>query len=146
MNKQKITIIIISIVAVVAIGLGGYFYYQLKHIKIDPQIAAKEEISTLISKVSKLYLLPTGEEPTIATVSDPEALKNQSFFFSSEKGDKVLIYAKAGKAILYRPSIDKIIETAPINDNTQVSKDTPVSSTPINPTPQKIVTKTQTKK
>jgi len=145
MSKQKIFNIVIIIVALVAVALGGYFYYQLKTIKTNPQTVAKEEVETLISKVSKLYLLPIGEDPTVATVSDPEALKNQSFFTQSEKGDKVLIYTKIGKAILYRPSIDKIIETAPINnktDNTQVSKDTTVPSV-VTPT---TATKAPTKK
>lgn len=117
MTRQKIINIAVFIIAVVAIALGGYFYYQLKILKTNPATIAKEEASDLVSKISKHYLLPVGEDPTVATVSDPEVLKSQSFFTNSLKGDKVLIYAKAGKAILYRPSIDKIIETAPINNN-----------------------------
>lgn len=116
MSKQKVLSIALSVIAVIAIVLGGYFYYQLKILKTDPATIAKEEATDLVSKISKLYLLPTDEEPTVATVSDPEVLKDQSFFTQSLKGDKVLIYTKAGKAILYRPSIDKIIETAPINN------------------------------
>ena len=52
----------------------------------------------------------------LATVSDPELLKNKSFFLSSEKGDRVLIFSKIGKAILYRPSINKIVEVVSINN------------------------------
>ncbi len=80
-------------------------------------MSVQEEAKDLLTKVSKLYLLPNNEDPTVATVSDPEILKDQSFFILSEKGDKVLIFNKAGKAVLYRPSLNKIIEIAPIKNN-----------------------------
>jgi len=59
--------------------------------------------------------LPKDEEPTIATVLDKEKLKDQLFFAKAENGDKVIIYSKNQKAILYRPSINKIIDVAPIS-------------------------------
>jgi len=156
-KKQKIFNIVISFIAIIAVSLGGYFYYQLRILKANPQTVAKEESESLISKISRIYLLPTGEDPTVATVSDPEALKSQSFFDQSEKGDKVLIYTKAGKAILYRPSIDKIIDTAPIsnnskpdNTNTAVDSSTPpappVTVTPTTKSPSTTTVKTSTKK
>lgn len=68
--------------------------------------------------------LPIGEIPTVATVSEPEKLKNQEFFKDAKKGDKVLIYTNARKAILYDPLADKIITIAPVsldkNSNTEV--------------------------
>jgi cell division protein YceG involved in septum cleavage len=121
-KKQKFINIIIIIIAIVALALGGYFYYQVRLLKTDPKTIAKKEAVDLVSKVSKLYLLPVGEDPTVATVSDPEVLKSQSFFTQALKDDKVLIYTRAGKAILYRPSIDKIIETAPISNNKTVAE------------------------
>lgn len=140
MTKQKIITISISVVALIAIGFGGYFYYQLKILKTDPATIAKEEAQDLVSKVSKLYLLPVGEEPTVATVSDPEVLKSQSFFTQSAVGDKVLIYTKAGKAILYRPSIGKIIETAPINNSKEVTAPSNTEVSPTTGTPSKNTT------
>ncbi|MBI5357887.1 hypothetical protein HZB74_03515 [Candidatus Saccharibacteria bacterium] len=59
--------------------------------------------------------VPQGEEPTIATVQDVSKLQNQAFFKNAQNGDKVLIYSQAKKAILYRPSTDKIIEVGPVN-------------------------------
>ena len=66
--------------------------------------------------------LPSDELPTIATVSDPEALQNQSFFIDAKKGDKVLIYSNARKAILYDPIANKIITIAPVNLSPQENK------------------------
>ena len=72
------------------------------------------------------YQLTHCETPTIATVSDPEALKNQAFFVDAKKGYKVLIYSNAKKAFLYDPSADKIVNIAPLN--TEASKTTAPST------------------
>lgn len=114
MNK-KVTQKLVPIIAVVAILLAGYFYAQIHTLKKNPNVAAQAEVADLVSKIGKLVLLPEGETPTVATVSDPEALKDQAFFAQAVKGDKVLIYAQAKKAILYSVSMNKIIEVAPLN-------------------------------
>ena len=110
MKKNNTTNILVIFIAIIALCFGGYFYYKLHKFQNTEKDIKEKEVSTLVEKVSSLYLFPVGESPTIATVSDPEALKNQSFFISSQKGDKVLIFTIAGKAILYRPSINKIID------------------------------------
>jgi hypothetical protein len=69
----------------------------------------------LVAAVSKLIVLPASEQPTIATVADLSKLQGQPFFANAQVGDKVLIYSQAGKAILYRPSENKIIELAPLD-------------------------------
>lgn len=56
-----------------------------------------------------------GEEPTIATITDREKLKDQAFFARAENGDKVLIYAQAKKAFLYSVKTGKVLEIAPVN-------------------------------
>lgn len=118
MTKRKFINIVMLVIIITSLLFGGYFYYQFKKLRSNPNAQIEKEAQDLLSQVAKIYLIPTGEEPTIATVSDPNALKNQSFFTQSQKGDKVLIFTKAGRAVLYRPSIDKIIETAPINNST----------------------------
>ena len=95
----------------------SYYFYskyqQLKKTQTDSSLAEKES-QDLIIKVDKLILLPKGETPTIATVSDIEKLKKQIFFANAVNGDKVLIYPKAKKAILYDPFLNKIIEVGPL--------------------------------
>ncbi len=119
---KVINTIIIPVIAVAALGLAGYFYMQVRTLnaqvrtfKDNPQIIAQQETDSLVNKVSKLMVLPMGETPTIATVTDPAALKDQPFFASAQKDDKVLIYAQAKKAILYSVQLDKILEIAPLN-------------------------------
>ena len=86
---------------------------ELNAIKNDPK--AKEEAKKIVEQVAKLVILPENEDPTIATVTDPAKLSDQPFFINSEAGDKVLIYQEAKRAILYRPSNNKVIEIAPLN-------------------------------
>lgn len=114
--KRKTFNLILLVILLISLCLSGFLYFKLKKVE-NSSNSTKEEVKSLIDKVSRLYLIPKDEEPTIATVSDPQILKDQSFFTLAEKGDKVLIFTRASKAVLYRPSIDKIIEIAPIKNN-----------------------------
>ncbi len=81
------------------------------------QAKTDTEAEDLKREVGQLIELPADEIPTIATVQDATKVQGQEFFASTQNGDKVLIFTKAGKAILYRPSTKKIIEVAPLNLN-----------------------------
>lgn len=102
------------LIAVGASVVSIYFYNRYRLATQDPQKAVKAETDKLLAKVSRIILLPGEEMPTIATISDPDKLKNQPFFSDAQKGDKVLIYTNARKVFIYRPSIDKIISIAPL--------------------------------
>lgn len=114
--------IIIGIVVVVLLGVGAWKYQemsmQIRELKTNPsklQEFAQDDQKALVTAVGKLMELPVDEVPTVAQVSDAEKLKDQPFFASAQNGDRVLIYTKARKAILYRPSLNKIIDVAPVN-------------------------------
>ncbi len=111
----KMVSVVLGVVTVVLAGTSALFYKQVRDLKVNPQKASQEENEKLIAAVSKIALLPEGEAPTIATVTDPDKLqKEQAFFAKAKQGDKVLIYTRALKAIMYRPSENKIIEVAPL--------------------------------
>ena len=65
------------------------------------------------SIIKSLYLVSLINEAKI--ILNPDLLKNQAFFANAQKGDIVLIYANAKKAILYDPVGNKIVDTAPIS-------------------------------
>ena len=118
-QSKKVTSRFVTIVlVVVCAGLALYFYTQYSAIKRDPQKAIQQETEALVAQVGKLIVLPQGEIPTTATVLDPEALKDQPFFANAKKGDRLLIYTSARKAILYSPSTNRIVEVAPLNIGT----------------------------
>ncbi len=77
---------------------------------------AADNTNQVVSRVGNMMLLP-DETPTIATVTDLSKLQGQKFFAHAQKGDIVLMYARAQKAILYSPSQNKIIEVAPITND-----------------------------
>jgi len=104
--------------AVLFVGTAAFavsFYREASDLRANPQQIVEEEVGEVVAKVSRHMVLPDGEIPTVATVSDPEALSNQPFFSKAQIGDRVLIYASALKAILYSPELDRIIEIAPLN-------------------------------
>ncbi len=103
---------VLAVLLVISISIGVYFYQKAT---ADPQKSSQNELQETITAVGKLMVLPIGETPTIATVSDPEKLKGQPFFARAQKGDKVLVYTTSQKAILYSPSLNKIVEVAPVN-------------------------------
>jgi hypothetical protein len=109
--------ILVALIALILIFAGATVYsrWQYADLKANPQKTVQEEVQTLINKVNRLIVLPTGETPTVATVSDPSKLKGQPFFANAKAGDKVLIYANSKKAILYDPQQDIIVEVAPVN-------------------------------
>lgn len=147
---KKKFLVVISVVVLVFVGLvlnswrltkeNMKLASQLEAVKNDPQIFAREEIKNLVGKLGRMVVLPEGEEPVLATVSDKEKLKDQPVFAKAENGDKILIYTKAAKAYIYRPSTDKIIDMVPVNTTggsqqvtlTGVSENNPVSIALVN--------------
>jgi len=112
MNIRNLTIGLAAL-ALAAAGSAYYFYDQARQAK-DPQQAAQEEAKRWVAAVGKLMLLP-DETPIIATVADPSKLEGQPFFQHAKKGDKVLIFNDARKAILYDPEEDRIVDIAPLS-------------------------------
>ncbi|MEK7646378.1 MAG: hypothetical protein AAB381_01650 [Patescibacteria group bacterium] len=96
---------------VVVSGISFYFYQRASR---DPQTRVKQDASKLLAEIGAIVLLPTDEEPTIATITDPEKLKDQVFFANAKPGYKVLIYAKARKVFLYDPVGKRLIDAAPL--------------------------------
>ncbi len=114
-NFSNIGLIILLSLVILLVGALSTSVYFYKKAHTDPQKEATADLTKTIAEVGKLMVLPTDEVPTLATVSDPEKLKDQAFFANAKSGDKVLIYSNARKAILYSPSLRKIIEVAPVN-------------------------------
>ncbi|OGK15790.1 hypothetical protein A3H80_04970 [Candidatus Roizmanbacteria bacterium RIFCSPLOWO2_02_FULL_37_19] len=105
--------ILIFTIFIVLICTTGYFYYLYSQ---STQKKVEKDAENTIDAVSKLMELPKDEVPTIATVTDKTKLAEQEFFRNAENGDKVLIYKNSKIAILYRPSIGKIISFAPVQE------------------------------
>ena len=136
---KPVTLVVTLALSIVAAG-GSYYMYQnsqqeLAKVKSDPRSMVQEESKALIAKVGALVVLPDGEEPTIATITDIEKLKEQPFFAKAQNGDKVLIYTQTKKAYLYSASMNKVLEIAPVNIGNQQSEVAGASTEEKKPTP-----------
>jgi hypothetical protein len=131
----RIVPMIIFVLFLFMSGVAVYEWYSMQKLKAELGIAPTEDVSKLVAEVGKLIVLPKDETPTVATVADPEALKDQPFFANAQKGDKVLIFTKAQRAILYNPATKKIVEVAPINISNNIPT-TPSPSPKSSPSPK----------
>lgn len=102
------------IVIFVIIFFSIFYYSSLKKNNEKINLNDQKEAQILLEKVSELIELPKGEIPTVATVLDKEKIRDYPFFDNSQNGDKLLIYSKSMKVILYRPKTNKIVGIAPL--------------------------------
>src|SRR5689334_8552559 len=99
-KKSIISKILIFIIGVIIGGgsLWTWNYYMPKSASSVSQ-TDQSQIKSLIEKAGKLVILPTGEDPVVATISDAASLiKEQIFYKNAINGDVVLVYQKAAKA------------------------------------------------
>lgn len=102
---------LIALVIIAALAVWAYFTLGNK----TPEEKAQEELAAAIAAVGQLMILPEGDEPVLATVTDAEALiKQQAFFSGAVNGDQLLLFPKNLKAVIYSPSRGKIINAGPI--------------------------------
>ena len=84
------------------------------------QADSKKEISKITKDISKVMILPE-EEPSLFEIKDPDMLaKQQSFFVGAKVGDKLLVYALVGKAIIWSPSRNMIVNVGPISSDNNI--------------------------
>jgi lipopolysaccharide export LptBFGC system permease protein LptF len=130
-NKKKLIISVIVVIILAAL-VAVLVIQRLEINRLNNPAAAAEQskadATKLKEKVGKLMQLP-DEEATIATVQDADKLKDQEFFKNAQNGDKVLIFTTDKKAIIYRESENKIINSGPIvlnsgaADNSETKQD-----------------------
>ncbi len=110
--------LIITLIIGALIGAGAFWALNKAMMKsnVSPvSQVAQDQVKDLIAKVGKLVLLPTGEEPVIATINDAAGLiKQQPFYKGSQNGDVVLVYQKAAKAVVYSPTRNIIVNVGPV--------------------------------
>ncbi len=136
-NYTTPALFVLTVLLFCALGVAGYFYYQYRHVG-NSVSSEGEEITTLTEEIGAVMELPSGETPTLATVTDREKLADQPFFQKAQNGDKVLIYTNNGRAILYRPAL-KSGERGKIVDVTMINVSTPAVPSETTPTPEVVI-------
>lgn len=106
-NKPRARLlIIISILLLFAVAGGVY-------LSLQAQTKDLTNVNTVVSLVSRHMVLPGDETPALMTVTDPSKLTT-AFLKGTKVGDKILIYQTNKRAIIYRPSIDRIVDIGPV--------------------------------
>jgi hypothetical protein len=99
----------------IAASVFLFTQYQSAQRKLDNATpAANKQVNDVIKNVSKITVVPVNEKPTVATVLNADKLKGQAFFDGTKNGDKILIYAKQNRGIIYRPSTNQIVNIGPV--------------------------------
>jgi cytoskeletal protein RodZ len=110
--KQKM---IITLLVIVVILTGAAYWYFKYHSKASAEKRAQAETVRLVKEVRKIMILPETDVPAVFDVQDPTLLASQqAFFVGAEKGDKLLVYPQIGKAIIYSPKRQKIVNVGPV--------------------------------
>lgn len=110
---------VLILLVVAALAVAGWFYWKYTETQkiltgAGTEAEMEQEIKEVTAAVGKLMILP-NEKPQIATVVDPDALvKQQPFYEGVKKGDKVLFYAEAKRAIIYSPSRNIVVNAGPV--------------------------------
>lgn len=134
---KKIGFLVVVVVFLGLLGTSVYFYLKYRKAVTNPNVAMQDEVKDISEKIGKFMELP-AEIPTVATVSDKEKLQGQAFFANAQNGDRVLIYSKSQKAILWRPTTNKVIEVASLGgrvENISAPATSEATPTTAQPTP-----------
>ncbi len=120
-SKNKTPVFKILIILIVLCAIGYYMYSLQKDSKTisGAQGSAvgnnKEEAKDLANKVSKLVLVDTSVVPDIVTITDASTMiKQQPVFSGVINGDKILVYIKEKRAIVFSPSRNVVVNILPI--------------------------------
>ncbi len=115
---NQILILVVILVVIIGVAFMAVNLYQAKKELAEvkeqnSEQVQQEQLSELLDKVAMHMILPEEESPMIATIEDVEKLKNEEPFYArAENGDKLLIFSN--KAIIYRESLDKIVNVGPV--------------------------------
>lgn len=107
-------IIIVALGIYAALDKAGYIKALQLAFQIQKQTALNKADEVVLSDLKKIILLPEDINPTMAIITDIEALKKQQpeFFTNAKNGDRVIIYSDM--AIIFDAEANKIIKVGPV--------------------------------
>ncbi|MCX6744980.1 MAG: hypothetical protein NTX82_05635 [Candidatus Parcubacteria bacterium] len=131
-KMPKLLKIIVIVLVIVALGAGIYYALdQMGYVKAmrlalqyQKQTALNKEDAAILNQLKKIMVLPDDINPTMANITDIEALKKSQpgFFATASNGQKLIIYPD--QAIIFDQKSGKIVKVGPVqvtgNQNAQV--------------------------
>lgn len=124
---------LLLVIAIVAIGFAVYYYQQYQAASLTQ--SADAEVTMYVNKVGALMKLP-NEKPSVSKITDKTQLTDQEFLKQAENGDVVLVFMDAKKAVMYRPSENKIVDVAPVYIQASPTPNASGSTPAVSPAPK----------
>jgi hypothetical protein len=92
----------------------GYVKALKLALQYQKQTALSKEDAAILIQLKKIILLPEDVNPTMADITDIEALKKTQpgFFGTASNGQKLIIYPD--QAIIFDAKVNKIIKVGPV--------------------------------
>lgn len=120
-NRFSLVLVVLLVVSLIANlvlyrKVGTAVLVKSSGAQVAGVFDAATDTEAALLAVRRLLVVPTDEMPAIATITDLEKVKDRPFFARAQVGDKVLVYANAKRAVLYRPAEDKIVELGPVSE------------------------------
>lgn len=115
--RTKRVLLVVNVLLLVGLS-ASTAYYASKYYSLRSETTQTQEQKNdkLVEEVGKVYSLPGDEKPVVALVADEQKFKEEyEVFTDAKKDDFLLLFEKAGLAVLYRPSDKKVIKTAPLS-------------------------------
>ena len=117
---KSLLMLVLTVVSLLSIVMAIHFYREVATLRQavtqNPAATAaattEDPVAQVVVSVEKHLLLPQGEHPQVARITDLKPLTNIPFFGNALVGDVVLVYCKTSLSVLYSPSRDKVIEVS----------------------------------
>lgn len=111
---------------------------ELQQVKQSTENSGQAAADHVLQNARMLMDIPNDPAPTVATITDVDALrKTNEFYNKAQNGDNLII--TANRAILYSPTKNIIIDVVPVQPTTAPSA-TPATSPTPTPTESKAKT------
>ncbi len=122
-KKKWLLVCVALLIVLVGAGVVGAAY-------IKKQGAQPNQVSDniqVLQAIGKLMIV-LNEQPIIATINQAAVLvREQPFYVGAQDGDKLVIFPKLQKAVIYSPGRNIIVNSGPFTINSGKSAPAPVS-------------------
>jgi hypothetical protein len=103
--------VLLVVLGLLILAVVGYLFWAERTVTVAETMAADKQLA---AEVASKVVVPQDETPAISTVVDAAKI-DQEFLRGTKKGDKILLYFQARRAIVYRPSTGQVINTGPLD-------------------------------
>ncbi len=116
--KSKLLWLLILLILLALAGGVAFLYTKYaetrKEVEKLSTVQGQQELSKtqtqeLLGEMRQIIIMPTNEDPVVATITDINQLKDKDFYKDAKNGDRVVVFANAKKAYIYSPERKLIV-------------------------------------